>query len=149
MTRRTLLAGNYSHLVLNHQFNISWSQICCNEVKCCMNLQEVSTYKLPLKLLGIPVAALLPKSHSPSSLFLKFDLCPFGTWRSEAEGWASPLLSFSSVPSVSSFPPTPVSSPNPWDTGKVKEGHTTQTHGQLCVHLRRPMARSYQNLYSG
>lgn len=44
------------------------------------NLHEVATYKLPLKSVSeIPVAALLPKSHSPSTLFLKFDTCPCGT----------------------------------------------------------------------
>lgn len=97
-------------------------------------------------LIEIPVAVLLPMSHSLSSLFLKFDSCSFGTWRSEAAGWVSPLLSFTSVPTSSSSPPTPVSSLPPWDTGKVKGGHTAQTHDQLYVHCQWPV-QPYQNLF--
>lgn len=127
-THNSWLAGNFTHLVLYRQFNTSF-EARSEALKC----SPRTRMKWPLihshlsLLLEIPVAALLPKSHTPSSLFLKFDLCPFGTWRSERRG-EHPLC-FPSLLSPPPPPPLPVLSPH--------LTHGTQGRWERVTQLKR------------
>lgn len=140
-------------MALNHHIYNNWRQIWGNTLKCstktwnlkwpCLNY---SSCLLP----WIPVAALPLESHSPPSLFLKFDSSPSGTWRSEVVGLASSLLFLlvCHLHLILSHPP-PVFSPHPWDTQKVIQGHITQTHGQLSLHWQKLfLSKSLLRLHS-
>lgn len=110
------------HLLLKHQFNISRSQILGNTMKCSFRtgikwLLRNSHLSLRRE---VPVAALLHKSHSPSSLFLEVWLLFLWDMR-----WVS-------VPSVSPpFCPFLIPLLSPHFT------HGMQGKGKRVTHLYR------------
>ena len=96
------LMGNDPPLVLNHSICTSQRQVCGDTLKCALKTcMKSPLLKLPLVARNPRGCSSATQSHSPSSLFLKYDSRPSGTWRSEAAGSVLFQLSFSSVSSTS------------------------------------------------